>query len=384
MRKIFGIRAIYLVVIIFPIIALVFGYLYSIASYRKNLFPYPQVKYLYTLVLQEYNAEQLHAKARIELEKEAADFDIEDPVKLSRFVSGGRVIESLTVPFLMREIDIASLVEIGLPAVRGPGGGVCAANNLLVLFGGEGNGILIASDSLRDTGHITLGARRSESSGVFFGVNDVICGRSDNPKYAYVAYQVIHSELAEDAASHRTLVARIDLQDFQNSSPTDIWSSKLTGPNFAERLAILDNDRFLVTFSDSEPYGERQANGMFRPEDPERLEGKIVLVDLSTGESQIYSSGHRNPQGLFATRDVHVFETEHGPKGGDELNLILQGENYGWPHESHGVDYGSYGWKHGSPGRHDNFHQPIFAWVPSIAISNLLKVENIHTSWTVT
>ena len=382
MRKMLGIRAIYYAVVIFPIIALVLGYFYSIVSYRKNLFPYPQIKSLYTLVFQDYNAEQLHAQARIELKDVGADFDIEGPVKLGRFVSDGRVIESLTVPFMMRKIDIASLVEIGLPPIKGPGGGVCAAKNLLVLFGGEGNGILIESDSLSVTGHIALGDKENKTGGAFFGGNDVACDPSENPKYAYVAYQVVHPELVESEASRRTLVARIDLRDFQNSSLTDVWTSKLTGPNFAGRLAILDNDRFLVTFSDSAPYGARQVNGLFRPEDPDRLEGKIVLVDLSTGKGHIYSSGHRNPQGLFATRDGHIFETEHGPKGGDELNLILQDENYGWPHESHGVDYGSYRWKHGSPGRHDNFHPPVFAWVPSIAISNLLKVENFHTSWT--
>jgi cytochrome c2 len=381
MKKIFGIRIIYYAVVILPIIALVLGYLYSIVSYRKNLFPYPQLKSLYTEISHDYNAEQLHEQTRIELTEVSVDIDFEGPVELGKLVSGGRIIESLTVPFLMREIDIASLAEFGLPSIKGPGGGVCAAKNSLVLFGGEGNGILIDLDSLRVTGQVALSGRENKAGAKFFGVNDVICDRSDDPKFVYVAYQIIHPELADSAAPHRTLVARIDLKDFQTSAVTDVWSSALSGPNYAGRLAILDSGRLLVSFSDSEPYGERQANGLFRPEDPDRLEGKIVLADLSTGEGRIYSSGHRNPQGLFITRDGKIYETEHGPKGGDELNLIVQGENYGWPHESHGVDYGSYRWMHGNPGRHDHFHPPVFAWVPSIAASNLLQVENFHSSW---
>ena len=381
MRKILGLRGIYYAIVIFPIIALVFGYFYGIVSHRRNFFPYPNFESLYIAVFQDYNAEQLHERAHIELLKESADFDFEGPVELSKFVSDGRVIESLTVPVLMREIDIAALVEFGLPVINGSGGGVCSSKNLLVLFGSEGNGILVELDSLLVAGHVTLGDKKNKLGGTFYRVNDVTCDRSDNPKYAYIAYQIVHPDMSDTAVFYRTLVARIDLHNFQDSSLTNIWSSKRTALNVAGRLAILDNERLLVTFSDSEPYGERQENGMFRPEDPDRLEGKVVLVNLLTGENNIYSSGHRNPQGLFVTREGDVFETEHGPKGGDELNLILQGENYGWPHESHGVDYGSYGWKHGSPGRHDNFHRPIFAWVPSIAISNLLKVENFHTSW---
>ena len=58
--------------------------------------------------------------------------------------------------------------------------------------------------------------------------------------------------------------------------------------------------------------------------------GKIIAISLSTGEGRVYASGLRNPQGLTVARDGRVWETEHGPRGGDEVNLIREGGNYGW------------------------------------------------------
>ena len=94
----------------------------------------------------------------------------------------------------------------------------------------------------------------------------------------------------------------------------------------------------------------------------------------------IYSYGHRNPQGLmFDPYDLSIISTEHGPKGGDELNVIKKGINYGWPLVSYGINY------NGSDisGRsHDGYEEPVFYWDPSIATSHLilLKDKN-HKSW---
>jgi glucose/arabinose dehydrogenase len=87
---------------------------------------------------------------------------------------------------------------------------------------------------------------------------------------------------------------------------------------------------------------------------------------------EIWSYGHRNPQGLtFHPETGDLWLTEHGPQGGDELNLVLPGRNYGWPVIGYGVNYGS-----GAP-IHEGTHrvgmeQPTHYWVPSIATSGLL------------
>mgnify|MGYP003998836061 CR=1 FL=1 len=386
-RRIFSLRKIYYTLIIIPIITLILGYLYSIVSVRKDLFPYPYIKAIYAEIFNNYPVAELHEQvqkniARNSSAKNNPDTENSDgPLNLNDLVQTGRVIESLTVPFLARSIDMNSMTEFGYPLIKGSGGGVCKTGESLVLMGSQGNGGLIDLNTHNVTDRISLSDIENLKGGKVFDVRDVVCGDKKNLNQIYVVYQSIHHDAEDPAAQYQTSVGRIDVRNFKNESLTNIWSSGLIGPNYAGRLVFLADNKALLTFSDSEPYGKRQNNGLFRPEDPDLLIGKVMSLDLSSGEHEIYSKGHRNPQGLFVTPEGEVYETEHGPKGGDELNLIVQGGDYGWPFESHGVNYGSYRWKHGDAGRHNNFNQPIFSWVPSIAISNLLKVRNFHPSW---
>jgi cytochrome c2 len=117
-------------------------------------------------------------------------------------------------------------------------------------------------------------------------------------------------------------------------------------------------------------------------QDPYSTLGKIVEISISTQKVRILSIGHRNPQGLVWTKTGELLSTEHGPRGGDELNLITEGSNYGWPNVTLGTDY----WTYGDPddalvGKHIGFTPPLFAWVPSIAVSNLIQVEGFHRRW---
>ena len=88
------------------------------------------------------------------------------------------------------------------------------------------------------------------------------------------------------------------------------------------------------------------------------------------------SLGHRNPQGLAVARDGRIWESEHGPQGGDEVNLIAQGANYGWPLVTYGVEYGSTAWPLDPEGRdHGEFQEPALAFVPSVATSALIELQ---------
>jgi glucose/arabinose dehydrogenase len=89
-------------------------------------------------------------------------------------------------------------------------------------------------------------------------------------------------------------------------------------------------------------------------------------------EPSIWSYGHRNPQGLVIHPETgDIWATEHGPQGGDELNLILPGRNYGWPVIGYGVNYGSGLAIHEGTMR-EGMESPAHFWVPSIATSGLL------------
>jgi len=91
-------------------------------------------------------------------------------------------------------------------------------------------------------------------------------------------------------------------------------------------------------------------------------------------EISIFSKGHRVPQGLTILNN-EVFNVEHGPKGGDELNKVEEGKNYGWPKVSYGTNYlkdnGGDGSSFSVNHEQNKFEEPLFAFVPSVGISSL-------------
>lgn len=117
-------------------------------------------------------------------------------------------------------------------------------------------------------------------------------------------------------------------------------------------------------------------------QDPASQYGKVLEVEIADGSSEIVSSGHRNPQGIIRDPAGRLFVAEHGARGGDELNLIQRGANYGWPYESYGTTYdltalpGSTG-----IGRHDRFEKPIYSWTPSPAVTALAYVDGFDPAW---
>jgi cytochrome c2 len=104
--------------------------------------------------------------------------------------------------------------------------------------------------------------------------------------------------------------------------------------------------------------------------------GKILRLDLKGGR-EIYSIGHRNPQGLVVARDGRIWETEHGPQGGDEINLIVKGGNYGWPFATYGTQYGLDYWPL-APNSHDHgkYVEPAHVFVPSVGVSAMIEMSD--------
>ena len=140
------------------------------------------------------------------------------------------------------------------------------------------------------------------------------------------------------------------------------------------RLALVSAQELLMSV------GDHGFDGVNRPEalaqDPAVSYGKIMRIDLATGEASLFSLGHRNPQGLFVDARGVIWQAEHGPQGGDEINVLREGANYGWPRVTYGTDYARHSWPLSSAqGRHDGYEEPIFAFVPAVAVSNLIAVE---------
>jgi len=148
------------------------------------------------------------------------------------------------------------------------------------------------------------------------------------------------------------------------------------------RMALAAPGTVYVTSGDFHFDGMRSDADQVLAQDPAAQYGKIISVEIETGSAEIVSIGHRNPQGITSLPTGDVFAVEHGPRGGDELNRIESGSNFGWPKVSFGTTY-EYARIPGSTSfaRHDGFTPPEFAWVPSPAISSLTAVTSFHENW---
>ena len=97
------------------------------------------------------------------------------------------------------------------------------------------------------------------------------------------------------------------------------------------------------------------------------------FINLGNALPEIYSYDHRNMQGLVVTRSGKVYEHEHGPKGGDEMNLVEPSLNYGWPAITYGIDYS--GAVISPFTEKEGMEQPLLHWTPSIAPSDMIFYE---------
>ena len=139
-------------------------------------------------------------------------------------------------------------------------------------------------------------------------------------------------------------------------------------------LGLLGEEDLLLTVGDHEFDGFKRSEAL--PQDPANSYGKVIKIRLDSGQAELYTLGHRNPQGLYVAPDRSVWVLEHGPRGGDELNLLRGGANYGWPAVTYGTDYRMHEWPlSDTPGRHDGYEKPAYAFVPSIAVSQLAGVR---------
>jgi hypothetical protein len=140
------------------------------------------------------------------------------------------------------------------------------------------------------------------------------------------------------------------------------------------RMIQTGPDKILLSVGDHAYDGVKAAPAV--SQDMAVAYGKTIEIDTANGASRIFTSGHRNPQGLHRDSKGRIWLTEHGPKGGDELNLLRLGGNYGWPVATLGADYWHFSWPPvmGSNPNQD-FVEPSFAWVPSIAVTALTHIE---------
>jgi glucose/arabinose dehydrogenase len=216
-----------------------------------------------------------------------------------------------------------------------------------------------------------------------------------HPDYArngwiYLAF----SDPGEKAGEAMTAVVRGRIRDGRwvdeeqiYRAPRELYRS--AGVHFGTRLVFAEGYLF---FGIGDRGAQDQAQDLKRPNgkihrvhDDGRVPADNPFVKTPGALPTIWSYGHRNPQGIVARPGTagagfQLWETEHGPRGGDELNLVRRGANYGWPLITYGMNY------NGTPitsetGR-PGLEQPVLHWTPSIAACGLAVYEgNAFSGW---
>ena len=186
---------------------------------------------------------------------------------------------------------------------------------------------------------------------------------------------IIHARLSDDGNA---------LEDV-----TEIfWADRRdTALHYGSRLQFASDGTLYATLGEGFKY-------MDQAQDPKITHGTVIRInpdgsipadnpfaDGAVGHPAVWSYGHRNAQGLYFDAETDtLFETEHGPKGGDELNVIKKGANYGWPKITYGVNYD--GTIITNQTEAEGMENPLSYWVPSIAPSGLTKLtSDVYPGW---
>ena len=270
------------------------------------------------------------------------------------------------------------------------GGGLARIDaTRILLVTGEGQILVLTPGpstlGVRDTGLRFPLKRKEYAAGVstpnrWFRVTGILLDTNASPGRLYVAHHEWNTE-------GKCLTLNLSDTEFDvDNLPSDLtWVSRfstspcISGENLVNetggRLGFIDDDRILMTV------GVHSTDGSLDLEHPsptrrgEGTYGTTVAIRRSDWSAQPFTTGHRNPQGLLV-EDGRIWSTEHGPQGGDELNLLVEGADYGWPQSTYGTQYGGKNWPFSTG---DDPHQvgtkPIFAWVPSIGVSNLIRIR---------
>ena len=154
-----------------------------------------------------------------------------------------------------------------------------------------------------------------------------------------------------------------------------VQPAKKGSAHYGGRIAFLPDNTLLLTLGDGFDYREQAQNTANHLGSIVRLnrDGSAPEDNPFVGQAdampELYSIGHRNVQGILVDDAGRVFSHEHGPRGGDEINLIEAGKNYGWPKITYGIDYNG---SQISPYTElPGLEQPLVYWDPSIAPSGM-------------
>ncbi len=208
----------------------------------------------------------------------------------------------------------------------------------------------------------------------------------DDNGWIYMTYSRGDSEATVPALMRSRLDGHT-LVDVENIFESNTYTEP--GRHYGSRILFLEDGTLLMTI------GDRGAEPL-RAQDTEDHSGTIVRLndDGSVPEDnpfvneegyapEIYTYGHRNIQGIALHPETgEIWVAEHGPRGGDELNLIEAGKNYGWPVQTLGLDYATEDpFPDAETRDHPDMVNPVFEFLPTLAPSGLAVIDGNFDAW---
>lgn len=199
-----------------------------------------------------------------------------------------------------------------------------------------------------------------------------------HPKYAENGWIYVTYAKPGDNGGSTTLI-RFKLDGNQITNLEELYQTQPitnSGVHFGSRI-IFDNAGYIY-FSTGERGRKENSQDLsndmgkiHRLHDDGRIPADNPFVNQADAKPSIWSYGHRNVQGMIYDKENNrIFATEHGPRGGDELNLVEKGKNYGWPVITYGIDYS--GEIISDLTHKEGMEQPVHYWTPSIATCGLM------------
>ena len=206
-----------------------------------------------------------------------------------------------------------------------------------------------------------------------------------SPNYTQTGWiYFTYSSIEGEGKGGNTALMRAKLNDNKLTNKEVLYKATpntTKGQHFGSRIVFDNQNHVYFTIGER---GNRDEN----PQSIKRDGGKVYRLNLdgsipadnpfvgkSNAKEAIWSYGHRNPQGMDinpVTGDIWVHE--HGPRGGDEINIINKGSNYGWPVITYGINYS--GTKITDQTSKEGMEQPFYYWIPSIAPSGMAFVNS--------
>ena len=206
------------------------------------------------------------------------------------------------------------------------------------------------------------------------GLMDIVI----HPNYAKNRY--VYLSLSVGTASANAL--RVIRARFTGTALEDVSTifesapSKNTKVHYGARMVFLPDNTLLINVGDGFDLREQAQNlsnhfgSSVRVTDDGKVPQDNPFIDVAGAQPEIYSYGHRNQQSIAVERSTgKIYQTEHGPRGGDELNVIEPGKNYGWPIATYGIDYS--GARISPYTSYEGTKQPLVNWTPSIGPSGM-------------